>query len=643
MRFRTGALLAILVVLPTVPAVSTAEAQDDGDAQELVERYAPIVMLRTQEHPCDSDGEPFVPMSVELLLDNPQIALRQVGNGDPTVMRAPGASDLSDLGEGFYLDAPGDSLNPGCLYEQDNDRFNAGQPAVVYAHIAQQPDEPDQLAVQYWLYWYYNDWNNKHEGDWEFVQLLFDASTIAEALATEPTSTGYAQHEGGERADWGGDKLQREGTHPVVYSSQRSHASYYNAALYMGRSGSEGFGCDNTDEPSTRVDPEVVLLPDSVDDAGDPLAWVNFDGRWGERHASPNNGPTGPNTKPQWTEPVTWHEGLRDSSFVVPSGDSRGVEVIDTFCSVVEWGSVQFIKFVASPARMLFVLAVLTALAVFLVRRTSWQRVGPLPVPRRRRAGEIARVATVLYRRHPGTFAAVGAIAIPVALAALLTGAIVTRLPLLGDLVEISDTEGTRRTLRHRLDHQRRVRRARVRPHLRRRGMGRRRSRRHPTGRTSGDPRRRRQGRRPLGCVRAGSDRHRAASLVFIGIPVAVWLFVRWIFTPQVIILEGLGGRRALARSAELVRHGWWHTALVTVLVAVVILGFGLVVGLLVLVIFTGLPLWALSGIVAVCNLLVMPFGALVMTFLYGDAVAADADRPPATSEMPAETANVSG
>ena len=92
MRFRTGALLAIVAVLPAVSiATSTAEAQEDGDAQELVERYAPIVMLRTQEDPCDTDGEPFAPMSVDLLLDNPQIALRQVGNGDPTVMRAPGA------------------------------------------------------------------------------------------------------------------------------------------------------------------------------------------------------------------------------------------------------------------------------------------------------------------------------------------------------------------------------------------------------------------------------------------------------------------------------------------------------------------------------------------------------------------------
>ena len=323
MRFRTGALLTFLALLPAAPTVS-AQADDEGDAQELVERYAPIVMLRTQEEPCDSDGEPFAPMNVELVLDNPQIALRQVGNGDPTVMRAPGAADLFDLGEGFYLDAPGDSLNPGCIYEQDHDRFNAGQPAVVYAHIAQQPDEPDQLAVQYWLYWYYNDWNNVHEGDWEFVQLMFPASSVAEALATEPESTGYAQHEGGERADWDGDKLQREGTHPVVYSSQRSHASYYNAALYMGRSGSEGFGCDNTDEPSTRVEPEVVLLPDGVDDAADPLAWVDFDGRWGERHAAPNNGPTGPNTKPQWTEPVDVAGGIARQLVRRPVGRLAG-------------------------------------------------------------------------------------------------------------------------------------------------------------------------------------------------------------------------------------------------------------------------------------------------------------------------------
>ena len=71
-------------------------------------------------------------------------------------------------------------------------------PSTVYAHVVQQADHPDLLAVQYWLYWYYNDWNNKHESDWEFIQILFPASSVDEALEVEPISVGYAQHTGGE-------------------------------------------------------------------------------------------------------------------------------------------------------------------------------------------------------------------------------------------------------------------------------------------------------------------------------------------------------------------------------------------------------------------------------------------------------------
>jgi hypothetical protein len=87
-------------------------------------------------------------------------------------------------------------------------------------------------------------------------------------------------------------------------------------------------------------------------------------------------------------------------------------------------------------------------------------------------------------------------------------------------------------------------------------------------------------------------------------------------------MLEGLSGGGTLARSARLVKKRWWHTALVTLLVALLIGSVGVVVGLLLLVIFTGLPLWALSAIVAACEVLTMPYGALVMTFLYGDAIA---------------------
>ena len=55
--------------------------------------------------------------------------------------------------------------------------------------------------------------------------------------------------------------------------------------------------------------------------------------------------------------------------------------------------------------------------------------------------------------------------------------------------------------------------------------------------------------------------------------------------------------------------------------------GVGLVFGLALLVVFTGMPLWTLSLIVTMCNVFVMPLAAIAVTMLYGDAVAEQADR----------------
>ena len=115
------------------------------------------------------------------------------------------------------------------------------------------PRYPGQLALQYWLYYVFNDWNNTHEGDWENIQLLFDADDARQALAREPVSVGYSQHEGSEEATWGEDKLELvDGTHPVVYPAAGSHANFFESALYLGSSAQQGVGCDDTSGPSSR-------------------------------------------------------------------------------------------------------------------------------------------------------------------------------------------------------------------------------------------------------------------------------------------------------------------------------------------------------------------------------------------------------
>jgi hypothetical protein len=93
---------------------------------------------------------------------------------------------------------------------------------VTYAHVSKEPGFPDKLALQYWFFYVFNDWNNLHEGDWEMIQLVFDASTAAHALQRAPVEVGYSQHEGAERADWEDGKLERLGaTHPVVHPGGR--------------------------------------------------------------------------------------------------------------------------------------------------------------------------------------------------------------------------------------------------------------------------------------------------------------------------------------------------------------------------------------------------------------------------------------
>ena len=621
-----GAIAALTVAgLVAAPAEAGAPRQDGSDVGEaerqLAERFAPVMMLKDQEEPCDLDGEPFAPTRVDIVLDNPQVALRQLGRENPTVTRAPGAADLYGLGEGFFLDFPGDSLRPGCIYEHDFQTYAADVPVTVYAHVVQQPDEPDLVFVQYWFYWYYNDWNNKHESDWEGITLKFEASSVEEALASEPVAVGYSQHEGGERADWDADKLERDGDHPLVYSSARSHASYYGSSLYLGRAASEGFGCDDTSGPSTAYDPEVVLLPDAVDDADDPLAWLGYRGRWGERQEGAFNGPTGPAAKDRWLEPAPWFEELRDSSVVIPAGDSGAASVIGVFCGTVEWGSQTLIGFTTSPARVVVALLVVVLLVRFLVGRTDWSAVPSEPVVRRRRAGQLIRAAVREYRGAPAVFILFGLVYIPAALVAGVLGAVVELIPFVSSITALAgQASGTSLVLAALVGSI-----ANVAAFVTVNGV---------VSEYLGG-----EGRgfdAALRALRTAWDRRRdlfgafvrsfaivfALLATFVGAPWGVRQLVRYQFIAQAVMFDDRSGADALARSTEVTRGRWWHTAIVAVALNLFVGATALVVALLLLVLAAGIPLWIFSGLVSLVYALVVPLAAIAMTLLYGDAVA---------------------
>ena len=122
---------------------------------------------------------------------------------------------------------------------------------------------PGKLALQYWFFYVYNHFNNLHEGDWEMIQLNFDAASARGGAVEDADGDRIlSQHEGGERAAWGDEKLELVGgTHPVVYPAAGSHANHFSEGLFLGRNGSQGVGCDDTVGAVAELRPDVKTVP----------------------------------------------------------------------------------------------------------------------------------------------------------------------------------------------------------------------------------------------------------------------------------------------------------------------------------------------------------------------------------------------
>jgi hypothetical protein len=253
--------------------------------------------MRLKEKPGSCGiGEPYQPTDVNVLLGNPDVVLRGHWEGASTVVTvAPTAEDLRRGLFEYHLDFPGDSLRPGCTYEQWEQILAAQAPATTYARVVTEAGYPGKLALQYWFFYTFNDWKNTHEGDWEGIQLNFDAGTPAQALTVHPYEVGSSQHSSAERAVWGDAKLQIVGgTHPVVYPAQGSGASFFGSQLHLMRSAAEGLGCDDTTGPSRTVNPVVAVVPSDSGAYLRAFPWLGYNGRWGERQEAFFNGPPGP-------------------------------------------------------------------------------------------------------------------------------------------------------------------------------------------------------------------------------------------------------------------------------------------------------------------------------------------------------------
>ncbi len=300
-----------LTVTAALLACATPVLADDPPPEDdlaLAERYAPVLYF----HP----AEVFFPQPVDVIVD--QARLRQArrlwfGVNVLLHLDVPELLHLPSDGS-YFLDVWfGDNGSSAYTnYSAHQAYYQAvlspqagGPPITAYAHVVR---EGPHTTIQYWLLYFYNDWFNKHEGDWEMVQVMLDANG-------EPEWVVLSQHHGGTRRTWATAPVE-EGTHPVVYVARGSHANYFvGGEIYPnGRTiGNSRIEVLDRTGSATRAVPDVILIPTrgqllAEPDAWPGAEWLPFRGHWGQLAVQADfSGPLGPADKgAQWEMPYVW-------------------------------------------------------------------------------------------------------------------------------------------------------------------------------------------------------------------------------------------------------------------------------------------------------------------------------------------------
>lgn len=618
------AAICLLLLSSAVPIGVSAQEDTRSPEQILAERYVPVAYVRYQANQCGVppyDGEPYLPLPVEIILNNDRVLIRDSENDDEVVATGVTAQELATFGPDTYMDFPGDSRRPGCTYETD-ERARIEELDVeptTYARFYFD-EENGRLALQYWFYWYFNDWNNTHESDWEGIQLVWDeVESIEAALDSHPTRIGYSQHGNGEIAEWGDTKLQLEDeTHPLVFPAAGSHATFFSNDTFLAwGERNSGFGCDVSSGPSERVPLEVVVIPNEIDPEGE-FAWVLYEGRWGERQPGAFNGPRGPILNARWSEPFEMFETWRPFSIVVPESQALGPSMTEAFCTVTAVGSGLLLNAIVRP--WVWIPSVIGVAAIFIY----FARVS-MPTFRRARK---------LYARHWRLFFSIGLLSLPIGIIFnVLQQYLIVRNPLRFVVQYLDDTGGAYLTAVLAMGGIQQLAMLfiitpalvfTVREVLDGRSI------------TVSEAYSANLGR--IGAIATGFVIFLATTGLLmataIGVPIAIWLAVKWHFFVQVLAFDHTATPLdALRQSFYIVRGRWWRTFFALLVFDLIAVLPGIVVGFGLLTIGRTAVGFA-NGISSLLYAVLMPLSVIAVTLLFLDRREAN-DASMAAAETP--------
>jgi len=260
------------------------------DTRALLQRYTPRLVYDSQEA--------YFADSAAVFTDSPTNTLRR-GNG--ATLATPPKLSLGYLGPHTYNDGTkvladdliGDTTR---TYAKNATAIRNRDPRYrdrAYGHA--RVDGQGRLWLQYWLFYYYNDYQlvgsiltgGKHEGDWELVQLRLGADERPELAV-------YSQHKTAESRPWA--TTPKQGDTPLVFVARGSHANYFSAGSHF-----TGTWFDQADGQGPKIQPTLEVVADNQP------AWLQWPGHWGDTKPGflplDSLSPTSPGRRPHWLDP----------------------------------------------------------------------------------------------------------------------------------------------------------------------------------------------------------------------------------------------------------------------------------------------------------------------------------------------------
>ena len=281
--------------------------------------------------------------------------------------------------------------------------MTAGKPAVAYAHVATQSDAPGRWPCSTGSSTPSTTGTTCTRATGRWSRSTSTRRAPRTPSTRKPTSIGYSQHEGAERASLGRQQARARGRHASgAVPGQRLACRLLQLGAVprrlrlAGRRLRRHAGADVSD-----VRPEVA---DDSERSRTPPARRSRGSRSRAAGASCSRPSTtarpAPTSRRNGRSRCCWESGWRDRSVAVPAGGALGTRTTEFFCGAIAHGSNLLTRALDNPSAVLLALAVLIGLVAIAAGRTTWRPSAPLRLARRRATGQIISASARMYFGH---------------------------------------------------------------------------------------------------------------------------------------------------------------------------------------------------------------------------------------------------